>query len=600
MPVISRYSRALLPLALIAFGLSEATAFAQGALTNGDTHTGTIATPGQIDVWTFSAAQGNYIALEIAEIVANPDPGFMPYMRLVNHDTGEIIMTVTGALAAQIAVNAASTATYDVFVRDSNINRPGTALGSYTVTLVKAPGALVVPTGDQGGAMTNGGNHAGSIFAGDLDAWTFTAAKDDYIALSIAEVLELDPMFRPWIRLLGPDGGVIGNPQGALAAHIAARAPLSGVYTVVVSDSAENVEPSHQGNYILRLVKTGAPVTVPVGDEGGAMLPGANYVGAITIGDLDPYTFTALPGDYIAIKIGEVVLSQTDPFFMPWIRLIGPDGAVVLSVTGDLTAAIAATATLSGTYTLLVADSGLNREPSHEGSYLLTMFRAPGTFVVPPGDHGGTLLNNVTRSGAIYSGDLDEWRFAATSGHALTVTVTDVIADPAFSPWIRLIGPTGSVVAQVSGVTTATINIVSLAATGVYTVIVGDNDINHEGSAIGNYTITAIGVDPNVCDSGAVAGITTIRAIDVVSLRDRINSVRGHYGVPLFSFTDADLVGAPVKTTHFVELRSALQDAYIAAGQAVPTYTDPVLTPLVTFIKAVHVNELCVAVAFLE
>ena len=964
MPVISRYGRALLPFVLIALALSEATASAQGALTNGDTHTGTIATPGQIDVWTFSAAQGDFIALAIGEIVANPDPGFVPYMQLKNHDTGTVITTVTGTLAAQIAVNAPFTNTYDVLVRDSNISRPGTALGSYTLTLVKTPGALVVHAGDQGGAMTNGANHAGSLYIGDLDAWTFTAAlgdyvtlavgevlaseidplfnpwirvisptgdlilsaqgalaaqvagtmpltgtytvlisdsaisrepshpgdyiltmvktnaaltvpngddagpmtnganhagvitvgdldgwtftaaKDDYITLSIGEVLqsEIDPLFVPWIRLLGPNGDVIGFGQGALAAQIAAIAPLTGLYTVVVADSAISREPSHTGSYILTMVKTNAAltvpngdeggpmtnganhagiisvgdldgwtftaaqgdyialgigevlqseidplfvpwirllgpngdliasaqgalatqiavnaplsglytvvvsdsaisrepshvgnyiltlsktnatltvpsddqggpmtnganhagaiyvgdldtwtftasqgdyialsigetlqseidplfvpwirligptgvlvassagnvaaqiavnaplsglytvivsdsaisrepshvstyvltlaktstaITVPNGDEGGPMLSGANYSGVITVGDLDPYTFAAVQGDYIAIKIGEIVLSEVDPLFVPWIRLIGPTGALVAQGAGNLTAAVTATAAVSGTYTLLVTDSAVSREPSHTGSYIVTMFKTPGTFVIPTGDHGGTLLNNVTRSGAIYIGDLDEWTFLAASGHALTVTITEVISgtDPGFVPWIRLIGPTGTIVGQAAGALTATINIVSLPATGVYTVIVSDSDVSREGAAPGNYTLTAIGVDPNVCDSGAVAGITSIRAIDVVSLRDRINSVRGHYGVPLFNFTDADLVGAPVKTTHFVELRSALQDAYVAAGQAVPTYTDPVLTSQVTLIKAVHINQLCVAVAFLE
>ena len=711
------YGRALLPLALIAVAFSEGTASAQGALVNGDIHTGTIATPGQVDTWSFTAARGDLIALTIAEIVTDPDPGFMPWMQLQNHDTGAVVITVSGAVAAHIAVTPQATA-YDVFVRDSNVNRPGTALGSYTLTLVKSPGSPVVHAGDQGGAMTNGANHTGSIYVGDLDAWTFTAAKDDYItlalaevesgidplflpairlidptgdviqsaqgalaaqvaaratltgtytvlisdsavnrepshagdyilrmvktnapltvpdgdqggpmtnganhagtisigdldgwtftaskddyiALSIGEVLEIDPDFRPWIRLLGPDGQVIGNPQGALAAQIAATAPLSGLYTVVVADSASNVEPLHAGNYILTLFKTSAPVTVPIGDEGGPMLSGANYGGAITPGDLDPYTFTAAQGDYIAIKVGEIVPSGIDPLFVPWIRLIGPNGAVVLSVTGSLTAAIAANATLSGTYSILVADSGLNQEPSHASNYVLTMFRAPGTFVVPPGDHGGVLRNNVTRSGTLYSGDLDEWTFLGTSGQTVNVTITDVSDDPGFVPSIRLIGPTGSVVLGASGATTATI-IVPLSATGVYTVVVADSDLNREGSAIGNYTLTATGIDPNVCDSGAVAGITIIRATDVVSLRDRINSVRGHFGAPLFTFTDTNLAGAPVKAMHFEELRSALQGAYAAAGQALPVYTDPVLMPEATLIKAVHVNQLCTAVAFLE
>ena len=103
-----------------------------------------------------------------------------------------------------------------------------------------------------------------------------------------------------------------------------------------------------------------------------------------------------------------------------------------------------------------------------------------------------------------------------------------------------------------------------------------------------------------MCDSGAVAGVTTIRAVDVSSLRDRVNSVRGHFGLSLFTFTDSDLAGAPVKAAHFLELRSALFDAYTAAGQAAPTYTDSSLTPQVTFIKAVHLNQLCSAVAVLE
>jgi len=76
--------------------------------------------------------------------------------------------------------------------------------------------------------------------------------------------------------------------------------------------------------------------------------------------------------------------------------------------------------------------------------------------------------------------------------------------------------------------------------------------------------------------------------------------VRGHFGAPLFTFTDTNLAGAPVKAMHFEELRSALQGAYAAAGQALPVYTDPVLMPEATLIKAVHVNQLCTAVAFLE
>jgi hypothetical protein len=834
----------LLSLVLAALALSEHAAFAQGPLTNGDTYAGTIAIAGQIDTWTFTAAQGDFIAVSIGEVVANPDPGFAPLIQLKNHDTGTIITTAAGQLAAQIGVNAPLTANYDVLVRDSNISRPGTALGSYLLTLVKAPGILTVHAGDQGGAIANGANNAGSIYAGDLDAWTFTAAQGDYIVLGIGEVLqseidplfnpwirlvgpngdllgsaagtlaaqiavtaplsgaytvlvsdsaisrepshagdylltlvktnavmtvsngdeggpmtnganypgvigvgdldgftftaaqgdfialsigevllsEVDPLFNPWIRLLGPNGDLLASSAGALAAQITVTAPLSGLYTVVVADSAVSREPSHTGNYILTMVKTNATLTVPDGDQGGPMTNGGNhtgtiyvgdmdgwtftaaqgdyialsigevlqsevdplfnpwirlisptgvvigsaagalaaqiatnaplsglytvvvvdssisrepshagtyvltlaktnlaltvpsgdeggplisggvYPGVISVGDLDPWTFTAAQGDYIAIKIGEVVLSEIDPLFVPWIRLIGPTGTLVAQAVGNLTASIATNATLSGTYTLLVSDSAISREPSHAGSYQLTMFKTPGAFIVPSGDDGGVLLNGVARSGALYSGDLDEWTFSATSGHALTVTINEVIpgVDPGFVPWIRLIGPTGVLISQAVGAQTATINVASAPATGTYTVIVSDSDISREGSATGNYLLTANGVDPTVCDGTITPGVTPVRALDIFTLRTRVNYVRGHFGLLPFVFTDSDVTGAFIKAAHVQELRDAVQDAYMAAARAAPSFTDPTLTPQQTFIKAVHVNELCAAVLAVE
>jgi hypothetical protein len=573
-----------------------------GPMTNGAQHSGVIAV-GDLDGWTFNAAQGDYIALSIGEVLTSEiDPLFQPWIRVLGPN-GDLLNSAQGALAAQIALNAPLSGLYTVVVSDSAISREPSHAGNYILTMVKTNAALTVPNGDEGGPMTNGANHPGAIYVGDIDGWTFSAAQGDYIALSIGEVLttEIDPGFVPWIRLIGPTGAIIAQSTGNLAAQISANAPLTGLYTVIVTDSAISREPSHPGNYVVILAKTNLALTVPNGDEGGPMVSGANYPGTIGVGDLDPWTFTAAQGDYIAVKVGEVVLSEIDPLFVPWIRLIGPTGALVAQDTGNLTATIAATATLSGTYTLLVTDSAISREPSHAGSYLLTMFKAPGPLVVPTGDHGGTLPNNVPRAGSIYSGDLDEWTFLATSGHALSLTITEVIngADPGFVPWIRLIGPTGALVAQAAGTLTATIN-VAAPATGLYTIIVADSDISREGSAIGNYTLTAIGVDPSVCDSGAVAGVTVIRATDVTSLRDRINSVRGRFGLGAFSFTDANLTGMPIKATHFLELRSALHDAYIAAGQTAPTFTDPALAVQQTFIRAVHLNELCSAVAAVE
>jgi len=100
--------------------------------------------------------------------------------------------------------------------------------------------------------------------------------------------------------------------------------------------------------------------------------------------------------------------------------------------------------------------------------------------------------------------------------------------------------------------------------------------------------------------AGTVTAGTVIRAVDIADLRDRIQFQRSRFGLPFFVFTDADVSMKPVKAAHVLELRTSLQDAYTAAGRASPTFTDATLTPQVTLIKAVHINELCSALAALQ
>ena len=91
--------------------------------------------------------------------------------------------------------------------------------GAYTIRLIVNDGVLssaadtvtvtaTSPTG--GGTLTNGALHTGSIdLAQEVDTWTFTANAGDRIAVHIGEIVDHND-FRPWIRLLAPDGAVLG------------------------------------------------------------------------------------------------------------------------------------------------------------------------------------------------------------------------------------------------------------------------------------------------------------------------------------------------------------------------------------------------------
>lgn len=101
-------------------------------------------------------------------------------------------------------------------------------------------------------------------------------------------------------------------------------------------------------------------------------------------------------------------------------------------------------------------------------------------------------------------------------------------------------------------------------------------------------------------DPEIVAGVTPLKAVHIIELRSRINALRGAHGLANFKWTD-DLVAsgaAPIRAVHILELRAALADAYVAAGQAAPSYTDPALAAG-SPIKAAHVTELRSAVVAL-
>jgi hypothetical protein len=334
--------------------------------------------------------------------------------------------------------------------------------------------------------LVNGANHSGNIaFAGQLHEWTFTATQGDFVAVSSGTVETFAGSFAPWIRLISPTGQVLGNQQGTVA-QINLTIPVTGTYTVIVGSRSGTVT-TGTGSYLLTLARAPGAFVVPEGDHGGPLTNGANHPGSIHLGDLDLWTFAATQGDFVALSSGTVEVFAGS--FAPWIRLISPTGQVLGNQQGTV-AQINLTIPVTGTYTAIVG-SRSGTVITGTGSYLLTLARAPGAFVVPEGDHGGPLTNGVNHPGSIHLGDLDMWTFTATQGDfvALSSSRVETFAG-SFAPWIRLISPTGQVLGNQQG-TVAQINL-TIPVTGTYTVIVG----SRSGTVItgtGSYLLTALG-----------------------------------------------------------------------------------------------------------
>jgi hypothetical protein len=453
--------------------LIPASSSAQSTLTNGWMHTGTIGAIGASNVWTFSASVGDAILLEAGEI--SQTNNFTPRIRLIN-PSGNQQGVNFGAVAAQISVIATNSGTFTVVVDDVN----GTvATGTYRLTLAKTPGAVFVAPGDDGGPMTNGVMHTGTIDVGDLDVWTFNATNGDTMIIEAGEV-NPGSALTPALWLYGPDGKLLDSGYGAVAIQVGFRATNSGAFTLVVGDYSTGY--SGSGPYRLTLAKTGDPIALSPGDDGGPMTNAVMHTGTIDVGDLDVWNFTATNGDTMMIEAGEI---NPGSALTPALWLYGPDGKLLDSGYGAAATQVSFRATNSGAFTLVVGDYSTGYSGS--GPYRLTLAKTGDPIVLSPGDDGGPMTNAVMHAGTIDVGDLDVWNFAASNGDTMMIEVGETNSGSALTPAVWLYGPDGKLLGSGYGAAAA---LVTFRATnsGTFTLVVGDYSNGYSGS--GPYRLT--------------------------------------------------------------------------------------------------------------
>ncbi len=432
-----------------------------GPMTNGWQHNGNI-TAGDLDMWSFSASTGNNISLRMGTA------GFNPMIRLYGPN-GVLVSSVAngagGGNDVGLSVQATNTGVFTVVVNSYN---PG-GTGSYTLTLAQSPGAFMLSPGDEGGPMTNGVQHAGNITLGDMDMWSFSANSGDGIVLRMGTV-----GFNPSISLYSPNGTLVGSSAngagGGRDTELSLRATNSGTFTAVVQSYYDG----GTGSYMLNLAQSPEPFVVSPGDEGGPIVNGLQYSGNITLGDLDMWSFPASAGNNLILRMGTAG-------FNPYLRLYGPDGALVGSAAngagGGNDVELDVLATNTGNFTVVAAsyyDGGT-------GSYSLNLAQMPGAFFVSPGDEGGMLVNGGNFDSITTLGDLDMWSFTANAKDNIVLRAGEISGTASYDPWIRLYGPDGAYLANNANASDA---FVAYQATnsGTFTVVMSSYYLGNTGT----------------------------------------------------------------------------------------------------------------------
>jgi|SRR5665213_2285512 len=426
-------------------------------LINGANQTGTI-TNKEVDSYTFTANAGDNINLRLGST------GFFGYLRLYGPDGA--LLTTAGANQYDqfIAYTATNSGTFTVLV--SSWDSGGT--GTYALHLAQMPEPFIVPAGDEGGAMTNGGDYSGNITIGDLDMYSFTANAGDSINLRLGTT-----GFFAYLELYGPNGALLSaagaNNYDRLIAYTATN---SGTFTVLVS----SWDSGGTGTYALHLAQMPEPFIVPAGDEGGPMTNGGDYSGNITIGDMDMWSFTANAGDSINLRLGSTG-------FFGYLELYGPNGALLSAAGGnEYDHLIAYTATNSGTFTALVSSWG----NGGTGTYALHLAQMPEPFILPTGDEGGAMTGSAHYAGTITLSDMDIWAFTACTGDAINLTLNTTN----FFAWLELYGPNGALLRSAGGNEYGQSITYTATNCGTFTVLVS----SWGNGGTGTYGLTANGL----------------------------------------------------------------------------------------------------------
>ncbi|MFC7337847.1 hypothetical protein ACFQY0_11715 [Haloferula chungangensis] len=438
------------------------------AATSGSDFTGRIER-GELDVLTITAPAGAVINASIGEAT---ETIFDPAIQIIS-PTGASLnysySTSTGTNA--YVASAPISGLYTIIVSDNGCNEPG----DYHLS-VAVGGVAQSDSHDNFLDVTSGSDFSGRIERGELDVLTITAPAGAVLNAAVGEAT--DTIFDPAVQILSPTGAALDyrySTSTGTNAYVAS-APVSGTYTIIVSDDGCN-EP---GEYNLSVV-VGSVTQSDSHDNFLDVTSGSDLCGRIERGEFDVVTIDAPAGAVIRAGIGEAV----DTSFDPAVQILSPAGASLgyNYTTSSGTAAYVASAPASGRYAIVISDDGCN-DP---GDYLLSVV-VGGTAELSAGDNT-SISNGETHSGALQTGESDAHAFGGMAGEVIQITLADTRSGN-FSPEMELLSPAGNSL----GIRSHGTHSFTLPATGNYFLIVYDSGHN----AAGNYQVSASGFTGNL------------------------------------------------------------------------------------------------------
>jgi methionine-rich copper-binding protein CopC len=333
--------------------------------------------------------------------------------------------------------------------------------------------------------------------AGDRDEHYFSLTSQDLAAVGGEYVVTLSLSsglsgFQPVAKMQAPSGNLIGSEIDAGSSRMF-KLTVAGDYKVLVQDNDDQ----DTGTYVLALEGINPPSldaqAITLGERKTARLD--------VVGEVDEYTFTATAGNLVTLSLSESHPGSRATLFSP----AGDEVKLYSASTGNRVSQVTAgnkvlsEALEAGTYVIQVHDNNYTAI----GDYQLSL-----EGLVPASADAVAITSGETKTGDIAAGEVDAYKFTATGGNVVSVSLSDVVSGTSSRLWAELYSPSGTKVAKLPGtngpdeVENGNKVVYRLPAeAGTYVIQVYDYDYTH----LEAYGVTLEGLNPASLDGVAIA-----------------------------------------------------------------------------------------------
>ncbi|MEM8942098.1 MAG: thrombospondin type 3 repeat-containing protein, partial [Pseudomonadota bacterium] len=200
---------------------------------------------------------------------------------------------------------------------------------------------------------------------------------------------------------------------------------------------------------------------VPDVADGGTLTNGIPVVDSLLVGEVQAFQFNVAAGDRILST-----LTDTAGPGSPYIELYSPDSTRVATSSSSSVASIDHIAGSSGSFTLLVAESGYDSRMD----FRLDLAQTPAS-------DAGALGSGETSRNTLLVEEIVLYNFSAGAGDRVFVSLNETLSSFAYSPRLRIAAPDGSFIVNATSSSIVSTGFIA-PQTGTYLIMVAENGLD--------------------------------------------------------------------------------------------------------------------------